>query len=392
MSKKLWRVGKEELNYVRQVIDKGFTGEFTEKFEKEFAKKFKIKYAISVNSGTSALHTALLALSVGRGDEVIVPPLTFAATGFAPLYTGAISVFADIDPYTFNIDPAEIEKKITKKTKAIIVVSLYGLPPEMDKIITIARKYNLKVIEDNAQCVFGKYKNKIAGTIGDIATFSIQRSKHLTTGDGGIITTNNRFLAEKIRKISDLGYRALKAEPGVHMICKETLQQPEFKRHELVGYNFRLPEVCAAMGLAQLEKLDELIDKRIAIANLYKDAAKGCNWLKPQMIPKGVKSSYWAYVMKIDNSKTRVSWKNFRKVFLKLGGQLFYGAWSLTYLEPALEGKKFTGNSIKYKQGLCPVAELVQPHLIQLKTNFQSLAYGKKQADILRKTIKRLDK
>jgi len=149
MSKKLWRVGAEELEYVRQAIEGGLTGKFTKKFEARFAEKFGVAYAISVNSGTSALHTAMLALDIGPGDEVIVPPLTFIATAYAPLYVGAVPIFADVDPDTFNIDPYEIEAKITPRTKAISTVSLYGLPPDLDKIERIAKKYNLKIIEDN---------------------------------------------------------------------------------------------------------------------------------------------------------------------------------------------------------------------------------------------------
>ncbi len=380
MPNKFWRVGKEELEYIEKAIDMGLMGKMTEELEIRFAKKFGVNYAIAVNSGTSALHSAVGGLGIGPGDEVIVPPLTFAATGFAPLYIGAVPIFADIDPLTFNIAPDSILKKITKRTKAIITVSLYGLPPEMDRIMFIAKKYNLKVIEDNAQCVFGKYKGKIAGTIGDVSIFSFQRSKHLTAGDGGMVITNDESLAEKIRKFSDLGYTTLKAKPGAHSICKEELQQPDFKRHECLGFNFRMPEVCAAMALGQLDKLDMLIQRRIAIARLYEEAIQGCDWLIPQKTPEDVEHSYWTYVLKLDTSKTNVSWIQFRKTFLQKGGEPFYGAWSLTYLEPALEGMR----------GLCQVAESLQPYLIQLKTNFESIDYAKKQADALAQTIDKL--
>jgi perosamine synthetase len=257
----------------------------------------------------------------------------------------------------------------------------------MDEIMAIARKYNLKVIEDNAQCVYGKYKGKLAGTIGDISIFSFQRSKHLTSGDGGMITTNDEALAEKVRKFSDLGYVTLKASSGTHLVAKEELQQPGFKRHQFAGYNFRMPEVCAAMMLAQLDKLDMLIAKRIQIANLYSQALEGCDWLIPQKTPKGLTHSYWCFTVRIDTEKSGVSWQDFRQSFRKEGGEPFYGAWSLTYLEPALEGTEFPEHKIKYVKGLCPVAESIQPYLIQLKTNFQSLDYAKKQADILAKTI-----
>ncbi|MCF7907787.1 MAG: DegT/DnrJ/EryC1/StrS family aminotransferase [Candidatus Omnitrophica bacterium] len=388
---KLWRIDQKEVDLIKEVVDKGFSGESIELFEKQFAKKFGINYAIAVNSGTSALHVAVSAIGVSAGDEVIVPPLTFAATGFAPMYLGAKPVFADVDHSTFNIDPDSIVKKITDKTKAIITVSLYGLPPDMDRIMAIAKEHNLKVIEDNAQCVFGKYKGKIAGTIGDISIFSFQRSKHLTTGDGGMIITNDENLAETARKFSDLGYVTLKASSGTHLVSKESLQQPNFKRHESFGYNFRLPEVCAAMGLAQLEKLDYLVAKRVAIAQLYEKAIGDCDWLIPQKVPEGVISSYWTYVLRLDSAKKNVTWKQFREVFLKEGGEPFYGAWRLTYLEPVFGKIKLSDNSMQYSSGLCPVAESIQPYLIQLKTNFENLDYAKKQADVLARTVKLLD-
>ena len=387
MSKNLWRVGELELDYVKEAIDTGLTGTMTKRFEARFAEKFDSEYAIAVNSGTSALHAAMLALGIGPGDEVIVPPLSFIATTYAVLYVGAIPVFVDINPETFNINPDLIEEKITPCTKAIITVSLYGLPPEMNSIMDIAKRYKLKVLEDNAQCVFGKYGNKIAGTIGDISIFSLQRSKHLTAGDGGVVITNDEHLAERCRKYADLGYRTLTAKSITNEDIKEQIQQTDFKRHELIGYNFRMPEVCAAMGLAQLDKIDDLIQKRIQIAKLYIAAVEGCKWLTPQFVANNVLHSYWAFTIKLDTDNYNVSWKNFRECFMKNGGKSFYGAWKLSYLEPSLLGMEFSNINVTYKKGLCPVAESIQPQLIQLKTNFESIKTAEKQALILSETI-----
>ena len=385
MSKNRWRVGELELEYVKEAIDLGLTGAMIKRFEARFAEKFDSKYAIAVNSGTSALHAALLALGIGSGDEVIVPPLTFIATTYAVLYVGAVPVFADINPETFNIDPDLIEEKITPRTKAIITVSLYGLPPEMNSIMDIAKRYKLKVLEDNAQCVLGKYENKIAGTIGDISIFSLQRSKHLTVGDGGVVITNDESLAERCRKFADLGYRTLTAKSITNEDIKEKIQQPDFKRHDLIGYNFRMPEVCAAMGLAQLDKIDDLIQKRIKIAKLYIEAVKGCKWLIPQFVANNVLHSYWAFTIKLDTDNYNISWQTFRESFIKNGGKSFYGAWRLSYLEPSLLDMKFS--NMTYKEGLCPVAESIQPRLIQLKTNFESIKTAEEQALILSETI-----
>jgi len=390
MSKSLWRVGELELSYIKEAIENGLTGDFTKKFETRFAEKLESKYAISVNSGTSALHTAMLALGIGPGDEVIVPPLTFIATSYAVLYVGATPIFSDINPGTFNIEPDFIEAKITPRTKAIITVSLYGLVPEMDKIMDIAKRNNLKVLEDNAQCVLGKYNDQLVGTFGDISIFSLQRSKHLTTGDGGVIITNDDHLAEKCRKFADLGYRTLTANSITNEDIKDKIQQPDYKRHELIGFNFRLPEVCAAMGLAQLEKIDSLVQKRIDIAKLYLDVVEGCEWLKPQVAPSKALHSYWAFTLKLESEICGISWTKFRECFIKNGGKSFYGSWSVSYLEPSLLGLKFPSSNLEYKKGLCPVAESIQPSLIQLKTNFETMDIAKKQASILSETINEL--
>ena len=176
------------------------------------------------------MHAALGVLDIGEGDEVILPPLTFIATAFAVLYVGAVPVFADVDANTFNISPEEIKKKITSKTKAIITVSLYGLPPQLDEIKEIADSRNIVLIEDNAQCVFGKCNEKIAGTFGDLSIFSLQRSKHLTTGDGGIVITDDEELASKVRKFADLGYSRLTAKPITNENFKSIIQHPTYKK------------------------------------------------------------------------------------------------------------------------------------------------------------------
>jgi len=390
LNKKLWRVGKEELKYIEKAINSGLSGIMNSKFEEAFAKKFGVNFAIGVNSGTSALHSALFAVGVRPGDEVIVPPITFAAPAFAVLQQGAIPVFADVDPDTFTIDPKEIEKKITRRTKAIIPVALYGLPPDMDPIMELAKKNNLKVIEDNAECFLGKYKGRLAGTIGHMAIYSFERSKHMTTGNGGVIITNNEILAERARKFSILGYTTLTAKQASYKVSKDEIQHPDFKRHEIIGYNYRLPEICAAMALAQLEKLDMFVEKRRKIAAIYSKAVEGCSWLKPQKVPEGYISSYWTYGMKLEGKRYGISWMDFRRTFLEEGGERFYAAWCVNYLEPAFQKIAFPDRNIKYREGLCPVAEKLQKNLIQLKTNFEDLAYAKLQGDVLRRTIKKL--
>ncbi|RKY75843.1 DegT/DnrJ/EryC1/StrS family aminotransferase [candidate division KSB1 bacterium] len=390
MSRKLWRVGREELQYIEEVINSGLSGAMNSRFEEAFAAKFGVKYAIGVNSGTSALHCALSAVGVEEGNEVIVPPLTFAAPALAVLHQRAIPVFADVDPETFTIDPEDIKKKITERTKAIIPVALYGLPADMDPIMELAEENGIKVIEDNAECFLGKYKGRVAGTLGHMAIYSFERSKHMTSGNGGVITTDDEMLAERARKFSILGYTTLTAKQASYKVSKDEVQHPEFKRHELVGYNYRLPEVCAAMALAQLEKLDMFIEKRRKIAAVYGEAVEGCPWLKPQKVPKGYVHSYWTYAMKLEGEEYGISWMDFRRTFLEEGGERFYAAWCVNYLEPAFQKIKFLDRDISYREALCPVAEKLQKSLIQLKTNFEDLEYARFQADALRRTIEKL--
>lgn len=390
MSEKLWRVDLREMDYVKEALDSGLTGVMNQRFESEFAKKMGVKYAVGVNSGTSALHSCLGAMDIKPGDEVIVPPLTFASTAFSVMYLGGIPVFADVDPDTFNINYEDVENKITSKTKAIIPVSLYGLPAEMDPIMEIAGGNDIFVLEDCAQCFLGTYKGKTAGTIGHMGIFSFERSKHMTTGNGGMLITNDEELAERARKFSILGYSTLKAGTYETKPSKDVIQDPNFERHMFVSPNYRLPEVCAAIGLAQLEQLDEFVNQRVSIANIYSEVVKECEWLYPQKTPGHSTNTYFTYAMQLDSAKSNISWSSFRKIYLELGGDPYYAAWKLTYTEPAIRGMKFE-NGIEYKKGLCPVAEDIQPRMIQLKTNYESLEYAKKQADIIAKTIDKVN-
>ncbi len=378
---KLWRVGNKERKYVNEVLDNGLTGEFNQRLEDEFARKFESQYAISVNSGTSALHSALYAMGVREGDEVIVPPLTFASTAFSALYLGAKPVYVDIDPETFNIDPNKIEEAITDKTKAIIPVSLYGLPADLESIVSIAKDNNLKVLEDNAQCYLGKINGKLAGTFGDASIFSFERSKHATSGHGGIIITSDEEIADNSRKFSILGYSTMKAGVYAAKPSKDQIQNPDFDRHVMVAPNYRLPELCAAVALAQTERLDRLVKERKNIAKSYRNAVKKCEWLHPQKNPKGFENSYFTYAMALDTNE--VDWQDFRRVFLEEGGEPFYAAWKLTYQEPVFEGQ--------YPEGLCPIAEDLQKKLIQLKTNFGNRRKTTEQRLALQKTIERID-
>jgi perosamine synthetase len=229
-------------------------GKFITQFENSFSDYIGIKHSAAVCNGTVAIHVALLALGIGEGDEVIVPSFTYIASVNAIKYTGAKPVFAESDLTTWQIDPKKIEEKITPKTKAIMAVHLYGQPCEMDSIKKIAAKHKLFIIEDCAEAFGSLYKGKHVGTIGEIATFSFFGNKTITTGEGGMVVTNDPSLIEKVIRLKGQG-------------LAKNLEY----YHDIIGYNYRMTNICAAIGAAQLKRADELIEKKIQIAKSYEE-------------------------------------------------------------------------------------------------------------------------
>lgn len=249
-------ISKTEINYVLSAIKSTWvssTGTYIQEFETEFARFIGTTYAISTNNGTSALHLALLALGIGKGDEVILPALTFVSSANAISYTGAKPVFVDVDPLTWNIDPQKIAKKITARTKAVMPVHLYGYPARMDIIKKIAKKFSLSIIEDAAEAHGAKFANSMVGNCGDIGCFSFYGNKIITTGEGGMITTNNKKLKEKIELLKNHG-----------MSPTKKYWHPE------IGFNYRLTNPQAALGLAQLKKIPQFLKQRAYIDTLYR--------------------------------------------------------------------------------------------------------------------------
>ncbi|WP_303247997.1 DegT/DnrJ/EryC1/StrS aminotransferase family protein [uncultured Methanobrevibacter sp.] len=275
-------IGEEEIENVVEVLKSGMIaqGPKVAEFEEKFAKWVGAKYAVATNSGTAALHVALLSCGIGPGDEVITTPFTFIATGNAIVYTGATPVFADIDLETYNIDPDTIEDLITDKTKAILPVQLYGQSADMDKIREIAKKHDLLVIEDAAQAHGAMYNDEKVGNMGDMACFSFYPTKNMTTSEGGMITTNNKELAEKARV-----FRA----HGSNIKYK----------HDEIGYNFRSSDIAAAIGLAQLDKIDEFNEKRINNANYLNEGLKNVEGVITPASPENRKHVYHQYTIRV---------------------------------------------------------------------------------------------
>lgn len=390
------RISQLEKQYVMDALDNAFATSlnsvYNTRLEQEFAEFFHAKYAIGHCNGTATLHVALLAVGVQPGDEVIVPALTMSSTSIPVVLCGAIPVFADSDPDTFEISADSIEKVITPKTKAIITVSLYGLAPDYDRILPLCRKHGLALIEDNAECFLGTYKGKLVGEFGDFASFSFQASKHLTCGEGGMLVTNDEELADKARRLNCLGYAGVSAKKG--KITRNDIQDPNYSRHISFGYNYRMSELQAACACAQLERAGELVEQRIKVAALFDEALQGQTLLRRQAVPEDCTNSWWTYCLVLDTENPDVDWYRFRDLFQKNGGDGYYAAWKLSYNEPAYQDilQHQKGVWQRFNKDLCPNAEYLQKRLIQLKTNYWDLDEARKQAEILRKTIEEYQK
>lgn len=272
-------IGKLEKEYLNKAIDSGYVsavGPFVSEFEEAFAEYLGIKKAVSTQSGTAATHMALYELGIGKGDEVIVPVLTFVATVNPIIYVGARPVFVDVDIKTWNIDPAQILKAVTKKTKAIIPVHLHGNPCDMDTILEIAKDNDIYVIEDATESLGAKYKERYTGTFGDFGYFSFNGNKVITTGGGGMIVGRDE---EQLRHIKFL-------------INQAKNDRREYY-HSEVGFNYRMTNLEAALGLAQMEKLDFFLAKKKKFNDIYRQAFKDIGYIKFQDEYIGSSSSYW---------------------------------------------------------------------------------------------------
>ena len=396
------RVSPQARRYVAEMLDFGFhngrSPGFSARLEQQFAARFGRNYGILHSNGTTTMHAALLAAEVGPGDEVIVPPYTMFSTAAVALHAGAVPVLADVDPETWTISPQAVEQCATPRTKAIIPVSICGLSPDMDPIMAIARRHRAVVIEDNAQCFLGSYHGRLVGSIGDFASFSFQASKHMTCGDGGILLCDDEQLATRVRQAAVLGYSTLSARPGDSVVAEELRCHPSFARHTRLGYNFRMPEIAAAVALAEFERLDELVAMRIAAARCLDEVVRGCEWLVPQRTPEGYVHTYWTYTVRI--ARDDIDWAALRRKFVELGGDGFYGAYLPTHREPVMawlgeevrrrpdHWPQFAGRLPDYTRVCCPVWDSIQPRIIQFKTNYFDLAEAERQAEILERTIR----
>jgi perosamine synthetase len=279
-----------EKKYLTECIDSGWIssdGPFVNIFEQKFAKQMGRKYGIAVTNGTAAIDAAVDALQIGPGDEVILPAFTIISCILQIVRSGATPVLVDSDPLTWNMDVTQIENKITSRTKAIMVVHVYGLPVDMDPVVKICKKYNLKLIEDAAEVIGQTYKGKPCGSFGDISTVSFYPNKHITTGEGGMILTDNKNLAETCRSLRNLCFQ-------------------ENKRfvHQRLGWNLRMTNLQAALGLAQLEKLEQFIQKKRNTGCQYTKLLKNIPCIQLPLIRTAfAENIYWTYGIVLDKKK-----------------------------------------------------------------------------------------
>ena len=335
-------ISEKGIEKVTEVLKSGkvnyWTGPLGQEFEKKFAEYNGAKFCISTTNGTSALHTAIASLGIGPGDEVICPSYSFIASSFAILQAGAIPVFADTGT-DHVIDPEEIEKVITERTKGIVVVHLYGIVADMDPIMEIAKKYNLYVIEDCAQAIGGEYKGRKVGTIGDVGCFSFCQSKHFTTGgEGGAIITNNEDLAWECRSFRDHGYDV---EQRLNLLEMESKLMYIHKR---VGFNYRMTEMQSAIGIAEMERFEWNIKRRREIGEKLIAALKDHPIvLHTPPHNEERKNAFWWVPFVIDIDKLTVTAKEFARAIEAEGVPIYTVLWPEMYKEKAYVEKKGFG-------------------------------------------------
>ncbi len=371
-------------------------GPFVKNLEKEWSKFYRIRNSVSMNSATSCLFASIGALEIGYGDEVIVSPFTMTACALAPLIYGAIPIFADVEENTGCIDPKSFQEKITKRTKAIIIVHQFGFPADMRKILSIAKKNNIKIIEDCAQAHAAKYMDKYVGTIGDIGVFSLNVNKAIQTGEGGICVTNSDKIAYRLKLIRNHGEAVVEKARYKNII-------------NIAGFNYRMTEITAAIGLSQLKKLNLLNKKRIELIRYFVKKLPKLDFIKPMSGREkknklnGNKSTYYIFPLIFDKTKTNISRKSFVKT-ANAEGAAFYEAYvKPLYLQPlyqkkilfkkgypfsAKENRKIKTN---YFKNSCPVAEKLHFNKIVLNEHIR-FPHKKKDIDDLINIINKIIK
>ena len=334
---------QEEIDEIKKVFDSGWVaqGPKVKEFERCCAKYLGCNYAIAVTNCTAALHLALLALGIKKGDDVLVADYTFPATGHSVLYCGARPVFVDINRETYNLDPVELKKKLTKRSKVIMPVHTFGQPADMDPIMEFAEAYDLKVVEDAACALGAKYKGNQAGTIGHIGCYSFHARKGVTTGEGGMVVTNDESLAESIRYLSVFG-------------MKTAWERKKSKKFSIpiftdLGYNYKMSDIAAAIGVVQLKRLDKILRRKRQLAKYWDTQLQDVKYIKPPYIDEHVRPVYQAYVTLIDKGIDR---NGVIDDLAMLGIQTNIGTYA-SHIQPVYKSKDRCPNSLEvFKRAL----------------------------------------
>lgn len=335
-------ITEEDKGAVLEVLETPFLslGPKLPQFERIMAEYAGRKYAVAVNSGTSALHLAIKALGIGPGDEVITTPFSFIASANCILYEGAKPVFVDVEEDTLNIDPEKVERAITPRTKAILPVDIFGHPCRWDEILDLAERHNLRVIEDSCEALGSEYKGKKCGSFGDISTFAFYPNKQITTGEGGVILTDD----EEIYKMCQSWRNQGRGESGAWLV------------HETLGYNYRLDEMSCALGISQMQKIGEILQMREKVAEYYGELLSGIKGVKiPYIAPYATRVSWFVYVIRIKGRRDEVMEHLNRK-----------GIQCRPYFCPPLHLQPFYRQRFHYKEGDFPVAEQASREVLAL--------------------------
>ena len=361
------RFGKEELANLEEALNQNtlfyWQGAMTTRFCEKFAKMYDSKYCVTTTSGTASIHVALGALGIGPGDEVITSPITDMGSLIGILYQNAVPVFADLDPHSYNMTPESVEAKITERTKAIVVVHLAGNAAEIDKIVELARKRGIYVVEDCAQSYCCRYKGKYAGTFGDIGCFSLNDFKHISAGDGGMVITNNEELYHKALMFADKNYNRL----GESVVKKINQLAP----------NYRMNELTAAVALAQLDKVEDICRKRNAFGDRLNAALQGIKGIYPHKIQEGCESSYWFYMFRVNEEELGTTRTEFVKALTAEGLTVQEGYIArCVYQQEMFKNKtvysqncQYPLENMEYKDGDCPIAEEILATAVRMLIN-----------------------
>jgi len=377
-------INEDDINAVVEVLKSDFltTGPKVDEFEKKVAAYTGAAYAVAIANGTAALHAACFAAGISQGDEVITTPITFAASANCVLYCGGTPVFADIDPKTYNISPEDIERKITERTKAIIPVHYTGQPCDMDRIHALAQKYGLTVIEDGAHALGASYKGKKVGALSDMTTFSFHPVKHITTGEGGMILTNNQEFYKKLILFRTHGisraeeYLQHGKQWGQQTLGKrasEDYMGPWYYEQCALGYNYRITDIQCALGISQMDRLDAFVARRRELVKRYNQAFEEHRDIITPFQLEGTQNAYHLYVIQIKNHNRRVVFEKLREA--GIGVNVHYiPVYTFPYYQ-----------SHGYQDVFCEHAEEFYKHIISLPL-YPDLT--EEQQDYVIKTLK----